>query len=235
MFELRAQRPFTQRHQLPGRLRLRQREAAGVVRRHRAVPGAAVGRRGGLGVAAAGRGQRARRQPASPHDRRGHLADPGRPRPGVPVRHAGGARPACSAAGRYTAAGRYYSGRQVLFTDQLHRRRRPDARQPDARPLVRHQHVRACRTRSRRAPTRGSSTGSNGPSVFLTDMTLTKIVQPDAAATGSRRASRPTTLFNNIVWDIPDPNISSANFGKVTRKRIDGTGREIQFGLRFVF
>ena len=38
-----------------------------------------------------------------------------------------------------------------------------------------------------------------------------------------------------IVWDMPDINISSANFGKVTRKRVDGTGREIQIGLRFVF
>ena len=34
---------------------------------------------------------------------------------------------------------------------------------------------------------------------------------------------------------MPDTNISSANFGKVTRKRIDGTGREIQVGVRFVF
>jgi hypothetical protein len=30
-------------------------------------------------------------------------------------------------------------------------------------------------------------------------------------------------------------NLASANFGKVTRKRIDGQGREIQIGVRFVF
>jgi hypothetical protein len=29
--------------------------------------------------------------------------------------------------------------------------------------------------------------------------------------------------------------VSSANFGKVTRKRLAWSGREIQFGLRFVF
>ena len=40
--------------------------------------------------------------------------------------------------------------------------------------------------------------------------------------------------FNTIVWDNPDVNVSSANFGKVTRKRTD-TGREVQIGLRFVF
>jgi len=41
--------------------------------------------------------------------------------------------------------------------------------------------------------------------------------------------------FNHIVWDLPDLNISSANFGKVTRKRTDSSGREIQIGVRFVF
>ena len=41
--------------------------------------------------------------------------------------------------------------------------------------------------------------------------------------------------FNNIVWDNPELNVSSPNFGKVTRKRIDGTGREVQIGLRFIF
>jgi hypothetical protein len=30
-------------------------------------------------------------------------------------------------------------------------------------------------------------------------------------------------------------NLSSANFGKVTRKRVDSSGREIQLGARFVF
>lgn len=41
--------------------------------------------------------------------------------------------------------------------------------------------------------------------------------------------------FNAITWDIPELNIFSANFDKVTRKRADGSGREIQAGLRFVF
>ena len=42
-------------------------------------------------------------------------------------------------------------------------------------------------------------------------------------------------VFNMIVWDQPEVNLSSANFGKVTRKRVDGNGREIQLGARFVF
>jgi hypothetical protein len=41
--------------------------------------------------------------------------------------------------------------------------------------------------------------------------------------------------FNQIVWDNPDLAITSSNFGKVTRKRVDGNGREIQIGVRFLF
>jgi hypothetical protein len=41
--------------------------------------------------------------------------------------------------------------------------------------------------------------------------------------------------LNTVIWDNPDVNVSNANFGKVTRKRVDGTGREVQVGLRFVF
>ena len=37
------------------------------------------------------------------------------------------------------------------------------------------------------------------------------------------------------MWDNPDLNLASSNFGKVTRKRLACNGREIQFGLRFVF
>jgi hypothetical protein len=42
-------------------------------------------------------------------------------------------------------------------------------------------------------------------------------------------------VLNAIVWDQPEINLSSANFGKVTRKRVDSNGREIQIGVRFVF
>ena len=45
----------------------------------------------------------------------------------------------------------------------------------------------------------------------------------------------PHVMRAYFTWDLPDLGISSANFGRVTRKRIDGTGREIQLGLRFVF
>ena len=68
----------------------------------------------------------------------------------------------------------------------------------------------------------------------VADMTLTKMF----TLTPTRRVEariEAYNAFNTIVWDNPDVNVSSANFGRVTRKRIDGTGREVQIGLRFVF
>jgi hypothetical protein len=41
--------------------------------------------------------------------------------------------------------------------------------------------------------------------------------------------------FNHLVWDQPETTFGNANFGRVTRKRADSLGREIQVGLRFVF
>jgi len=36
--------------------------------------------------------------------------------------------------------------------------------------------------------------------------------------------------FNQIMWGQPNTTLSSSNFGKVTTKRTDSTGREIQIG-----
>ena len=76
--------------------------------------------------------------------------------------------------------------------------------------------------------------GLNGPSAFFMDMTLTKNVK----ITGKYRLEARIEAYNalnNIIWDNPDMALGSANFGKVTRKRTENTGREIQLGLRFVF
>jgi len=77
--------------------------------------------------------------------------------------------------------------------------------------------------------------GLNGPSIFLADMTLTKMFNFDEKRRIEVRGEA-YNLFNSITWALPELDISNvANFGKVTRKRIDGSGREIQLGLRFVF
>ena len=147
------------RHQLHGRLRLRQGHAAGVLRRPGHLRRAAERRRVGLGVAAAGREQRPRRQPPAPHHLGRHLADSGRPRARRVVRHAGGAR----LAARRLAGHRrrpLLLGPPGHLQHQLRGQRRPDARQPDPRPVVRHQRLRGAGRVHRRGATRGPTTGS---------------------------------------------------------------------------
>ena len=75
--------------------------------------------------------------------------------------------------------------------------------------------------------------GLNGPGVFMTDMTLSKMFSLSPKYRLEARLEAYNAL-NNIVWDNPDLNLGT-NFGKVTRKRLAWSGREIQFGLRFVF
>jgi outer membrane receptor protein involved in Fe transport len=76
--------------------------------------------------------------------------------------------------------------------------------------------------------------GLNGPGWTVTDMTLTKMFTFSAKYRLEARIEA-YNAFNTILWDNPDLVLSSANFGKVTRKRVDGNGREIQVGLRFIF
>jgi hypothetical protein len=76
--------------------------------------------------------------------------------------------------------------------------------------------------------------GLNGPGWTVTDMTLTK----NFALTPRYRLElriETYNAFNQILWDNPDLTLANSTFGKVTRKRVDGAGREFQLGLRFVF
>jgi len=42
--------------------------------------------------------------------------------------------------------------------------------------------------------------------------------------------------FNHINWDNPGGDFGNpATFGKVTRKRMEYTGRELQYGIRLTF
>ena len=76
--------------------------------------------------------------------------------------------------------------------------------------------------------------GLNGPGWGVTDMTLTKMFNMGSRYRLEARIEA-YNAFNNIIWDNPDLSISSSNFGKVTRKRVDGNGRELQVGVRFIF
>jgi hypothetical protein len=76
--------------------------------------------------------------------------------------------------------------------------------------------------------------GLNGPGATFVDMTLTKSFRMGPRYRMEARFEA-YNAFNMTVWDQPDTTFGSANFGKVTRKRTDSLGREIQIGLRFVF
>lgn len=134
---------------------------------------------------------------------------------------------------QFTTAGRFYSGRQVLFGNSYVVNGNPRIDNP-TRDRWFDTSVFAVQDTFTPRTNPWFFDGLNGPSVVLADMTLTKSF---ALPNKYRLEARIETYnaFNAIVWDIPDVNISSANFGKVTRKRVDGTGREIQVGLRFVF
>jgi hypothetical protein len=133
---------------------------------------------------------------------------------------------------QYTTAVRFYSGRPVLFTNANAVNGNPKLDSPT--------HDRWFDTSVFAAqPAFTPRTnpvyfeGLNGPTASFVDMTLTK-----SFPFGTRRLEARVeayNMFNKIVWDQPDTTFGSANFGKVTRKRVDSYGREIQIGLRFVF
>ena len=132
-----------------------------------------------------------------------------------------------------TGAGRYYSGRQVIFNTSYVANGDPTLDNP-TRDRWFDTSVFAVQDTFTPRSNPWTYDGLDGPSVFLTDMTLTKSFNFTSRYRLEARLEA-YNLFNSVVWDMPDTNISSPNFGKVTRKRVDGTGREIQIGMRFVF
>ncbi len=79
-----------------------------------------------------------------------------------------------------------------------------------------------------------SYAGLNGPGATFVDMTLTKAFHLGPRYRMEARFEAYNAL-NTIIWDQPETTFGNPNFGKVTRKRTDSLGREIQVGLRFVF
>jgi hypothetical protein len=133
---------------------------------------------------------------------------------------------------QYTASGRWYSGRPLIFGNVL----------VDGDPTL------DSPTRDRWFDTSRFSVADaftprsnpafyddlDGPAAWFADMTLTKMFSLGPRYRVEARFEA-YNVFNHTVWDNPDLNIASSNFGKVTRKRTDGFGREIQIGVRFVF
>jgi hypothetical protein len=134
---------------------------------------------------------------------------------------------------QYSAVGKYYSGRPLLFTTSYVVTGDPTVDNP-----TRDRWFDTSKFAVQDSFTPRSNPwyfdGLNGPGTFITDMTLTKMFDVTSRYRLEARIEAYNAL-NSIIWDNPDLNLASSNFGKVTRKRLAYNGREIQFGLRFVF
>ena len=134
---------------------------------------------------------------------------------------------------QYSLATRFYSGRPILFNTSYVVSGNPKIDNP-----TRDQWFDTTMFKVADVYTPRSNPwyydGLNGPGWALTDMTLTKMFNFGPRYRLEARVEA-YNAFNQIIWDNPELAISSSNFGKVTRKRVDGNGREIQVGLRFIF
>jgi hypothetical protein len=133
---------------------------------------------------------------------------------------------------QYTSAVRIYSGRPVLFTNANAVSGDPTLDDPSF-----DRWFDTSRFAAQPAFTPRTNPvyfdGLNGPGAWFVDMTMTKSFPIGRYRLETRVEAY--NAFNHTVWDQPDTTFGSANFGRVTRKRTDSLGREIQIGLRFVF
>jgi hypothetical protein len=76
--------------------------------------------------------------------------------------------------------------------------------------------------------------GVVGPSTMQTDATMSKSFRQTERFKLEARVET-YNIFNHINWDNPVVDFNSVSFGKVTNKRAEYIGREVQDGLRLVF
>jgi hypothetical protein len=135
---------------------------------------------------------------------------------------------------QYSTALKMYSGRPLLFTQSLIVDGNPKLDSPTRDRWFDTSQFHGVQDSFTPRNNPWYYDGLNGPGVFVTDMTLTKMFNVTSKYRLEARIEAYNAL-NNIIWDNPDLTVSSANFGKVTRKRLAWTGREIQLGFRFIF
>lgn len=134
---------------------------------------------------------------------------------------------------QYTTSARYYSGRPLLFGTSYLVSGNPKLDNPTNDKWFDTSMFAVADTNTPRSNP-WYYAGLNGPGATFVDMTLTKNFNITSKYKVEARIEA-YNAFNRVVWDNPDLSLASANFGKVTRKRTDITGREIQIGIRFVF
>jgi hypothetical protein len=134
---------------------------------------------------------------------------------------------------QYSLATRWYSGRPLLFTTSYVVTGNPKLDTPTRDKWFDTSMFSQADTYTPRSNPYYYD-GLVGPSWTATDMTLSKVFSLGGRYRLEARIEA-YNAFDTILWDNPDLTITSSNFGKVTRKRVDGNGREIQIGFRFMF
>jgi hypothetical protein len=76
--------------------------------------------------------------------------------------------------------------------------------------------------------------GLFGPGIEQVDMTMSKSFKLTERFRLEARVES-YNVFNHVNLANPTVDFTSANFGKVTAKLVAYNGREVQYGLRFVF
>ncbi|HEU4387482.1 MAG TPA: carboxypeptidase-like regulatory domain-containing protein [Blastocatellia bacterium] len=144
---------------------------------------------------------------------------------------------------QFTTATRYYSGRTLFFNQSLIVDGNPRLDNPTRGTAgkwfdtTKFHQVPTPPTTSPETPRTNPWTfpGVLGPSIWQTDMTMSKSFRITERFRIEARVEG-YNAFNHINWDNPGVDFNTpATFGKVTRKRTEYTGREIQYGLRLVF
>ncbi len=144
---------------------------------------------------------------------------------------------------QFTTATRYYSGRTLQFNQSLIVDGNPRLDNPTKGTdgqwfdISMFHQVPTPPTSSPETPRTNPWTfpGVVGPGIWQTDMTMSKSFKITERFKLEARFEA-YNAFNHINWDNPGVDFTApATFGKVTRKRTEYTGRELQYGIRLTF
>lgn len=139
-----------------------------------------------------------------------------------------------------TTTNRWYSGRQLIFTQNLRVSGSPKVDNPTFDRWFDKSVFSALPTGTTADPASVARTnpftydGVVGPGTSQVDMTMSKAFRIRERYKFEFRVEA-YNAFNQINWDNPVLDFNNANFGKVISKRPGYIGREIQYGFKLTF
>jgi hypothetical protein len=142
----------------------------------------------------------------------------------------------------FTTSTRIYSGRPLFFSQNLIVDGNPKISNPTQAKWFNTSMFHALPTSTdpalppnlRKRDNPWTFPGLYGPSVWQSDMTMTKSFRLTEKFRLEARLEA-YNVFNRLQLANPTTDFNSANFGKITTKLVAYNGREIQYGLRLVF